>query len=608
MDVTEQETSNGGVVGKPHHTVSLPYSQLVVHTDYAKRVKCEQGSADSELMVFSVGLDGSLKMSAMRPEGGPLAILQNYNTKTSQYSLSVLRHNDGWLVATGGSDGIIRLFDSRDDKKHVAKLKGHSDVVKCLLMPNTGVNQRLVSGSADGTIRTWDLRTQKTLSSLALHEDSVWSLSECHQSGSNNLQFYSGGRDGTVYLTDIDTNKTQFLFKEDFPILSIASAADADRNSLWVSTTDPCITRWELSQVSAEEAAQHEPLILASSPGVSSAVLSMSPGLGNMLEVANQPTSPLLSTQQAISKTPKRAALIAHHILPDRHRVVTRDSSGRVQVWNVVDLVMEQDLGVVDSIDSILPALQNKRFLPSWFSAETRTGQLTIHIDPPPRCLESTFMPVEQILQIPKESDRNLESACGNALKKIFRRYTIERTEAEQSHPSQLSRSPQRSSNTANQPTQAAVRVLEALPDELDVIVTITKDNAVLLREHARNLSLDSLVPAWVWRGITEDPSKADPNGIHFFFVPLRKDAFDLKKKDNYVMRRTFHVHAMIEFLMSKFNTPQRSTHLTVGDVQVLLNDLELPKTMDLGSIKHYLWKSADPIPLFYDYPAHFGA
>jgi WD40 repeat protein len=53
----------------------------------------------------------------------------------------------------------------------------------------------LLSGSADHTLRLWDLGQQRCVATLAAHTDSVWALAPAPGWGS----VVSGGRDGAIY-------------------------------------------------------------------------------------------------------------------------------------------------------------------------------------------------------------------------------------------------------------------------------------------------------------------------------------------------------------------------------------------------------------------------
>lgn len=567
-------------------------------------------------MVFSVGLDGQLKISTISSEGGRWATLQSYHAKTSLYALASQKQTDWWLLAAGGADGLIKIFDSRDDSKHAHKLKGHTDMIKTLLMPESHPNT-VVSGSADGSIRIWDLRVGKSLHSLALHDDSVWALADVPSSAKSpsdsGLQFYSGGRDGTVYWTNVDAAETKLLFKEPHPILSIAPVDAPKQQSLWISTTDPCITRWELNSINPPDATRRPPsLHLATSPILTSSIsLGMSPSsLGSVLEVEELNAHPLLSTQQAISKTPSRAALVAHHTLPDRHRIITKDSTGRAQIWNVVKMTVEQDLGITSqTVEEIAASCTITRYLPSWFTAETRSGQLTIHVDPYPRCIEACYTSEESLKKIERDIERPLELVVAHAFRQLFKRYLEDRRNLEKEalrdpHSLEAAREDSPLEEKSEQQPQ------QQEESQLDVIVTVSKDTAFLWREHSVNVRLDThTLPEWVYRVCTEVCMKTKnmPSGpgISFSFDAKRKDAFRVTKDPHheYTMQRCFTVTGMIDFLLQKMRQNGRGATLSREQVTVTVEDKELPHSMDLGTIKHLYWKNSAAIALLYDYP-----
>jgi hypothetical protein len=598
--------------GKELKPSGLRYSHVLAHADYVKKVKCEISNGDNSILVFSAGLDGKIKMFGVRPEGGPLVSMQTYDAKTSLYGLATSRNNESWLIATGGADGVIKVFDSREDKKCALKLKGHSDIVKTLYIPSSR-SHMLVSGGADSSIRIWDFRTTKQQNCLALHEDSVWSLSEVPSAdgstSSNHLEFYSGGRDGSVYWTNVDTSETRFLFKEDHPILCIAPV---NSQSMWVSTTDPSITHWELTSIVANQTPnRRNSLMLASSPITSPGTQSLSPTLGNMLEVGQQPAVPLLTTQQAVSKTPTRASLVSHHVFPDKHRVLTRDSSGRVQIWNVVTMKLEHDLGITqDSNEALVTALAHKRFLPSWFTAETRSGQLTIHIDPFPRCTEASYMTEAVLLQIDSDKARPLSLAVANAFKVLFRGYFADSTldPRVSPHPGQSSllndATGDENPSTNNAPPPAAAAAAQN-DEPLDVIVSVSKDGGLIWREHAKNITHETYVPEWV-ENVIQVPRYRPPSPtITFLFNPHRPGIWKVNNNPGhqFKMHRSFTAFAMAEYLVSTRRTKLGDQNgFQTLDVTIRLNNIDIPMKMDLGSIKHFFWKSSDPLPLTYDF------
>ncbi len=65
---------------------------------------------------------------------------------------------DGTILAGGGKDGKIRLWDTKTYKL-ILSIQAHSDIVSCLTFSPS--DQTLVSGSLDGTIKFWNLKIDK---------------------------------------------------------------------------------------------------------------------------------------------------------------------------------------------------------------------------------------------------------------------------------------------------------------------------------------------------------------------------------------------------------------------------------------------------------------
>ena len=76
--------------------------------------------------------------------------------------------NDGVMLATGGDDGIIRLWDA-ETRKSVGDLTGSSSPVKQLSFSPDGTT--LASGSQDKTLRLWDIKQRKIFSHAQIPEE-----------------------------------------------------------------------------------------------------------------------------------------------------------------------------------------------------------------------------------------------------------------------------------------------------------------------------------------------------------------------------------------------------------------------------------------------------
>ena len=101
---------------------------------------------------------------------------------------------DGSLLASGSSDGTILLWDMRS-RERVATL-GHTDGVAAVSFSPDG--SLLASGSSDGTILLWDMRSRERVATLG-HTDGVAAVSF----SPDGSLLASGSSDGTILLWDM---------------------------------------------------------------------------------------------------------------------------------------------------------------------------------------------------------------------------------------------------------------------------------------------------------------------------------------------------------------------------------------------------------------------
>eukprot|EP00903_Cladosiphon_okamuranus_P010963 g10354.t1 len=154
---------------------------------------------------------------------------------------------DASLVASGGTDCMIRLLDPRagggGHAAKICKLDGHRDNVRCVKIDEGGT--RVVSGSSDGTIRVWDVRQQCCLGVYELPGGSVWAM---QPSPCDFDVYYSGGRGRRVYRTDFRTGESTLVCVTDSEVLDMAfETVDGGREgslSMWLSSTQSHIALW----------------------------------------------------------------------------------------------------------------------------------------------------------------------------------------------------------------------------------------------------------------------------------------------------------------------------------------------------------------------------
>jgi WD40 repeat protein len=102
------------------------------------------------------------------------------------------------LLATAGQDDNVMIWDQGG--RHQATLRGHRGPVQALTSALVEGQIRLISGSADQTIRIWDPNSLKCLSTMTGHTDAVNAI--CSIGVDDRLLLASAGQDRTVKVWD----------------------------------------------------------------------------------------------------------------------------------------------------------------------------------------------------------------------------------------------------------------------------------------------------------------------------------------------------------------------------------------------------------------------
>jgi WD40 repeat protein len=155
---------------------------------------------------------------------------------------------DGQILASGTADATIKLWDLRTCQE-IRTLTGHTDAVISVAISSEG--KVLASGSADATIKLWNLDTSQEIYTLSGHSSSVLSVAI----SSNGKILASGSADRTIKLWNVITGQQiRTLTSHGSSVLSLAISPDgkilasgsADRTiKLWDLNTGEEIRTWD---------------------------------------------------------------------------------------------------------------------------------------------------------------------------------------------------------------------------------------------------------------------------------------------------------------------------------------------------------------------------
>jgi WD repeat-containing protein 48 len=396
---------------RPHSHESTSAYTIGSHSDY---VKCLTTPDPQANWVASGGLDHRICLWDLNGAGKKLEINvgKDYNvTKGSIYTLKA----KGSILASGGPEGVVRLWDSSSGKS-ITKFVGHTDNVRDILISED--EDTILSASSDQTIKVWSLTAGRCLHTLTMHNDSVW----CMYSDDPNLAvFYSGDKSGLVAKTDtrrameVEEGVSVALCQEHDGIAKVVTATSSSSVNRWkdVDTemeveTPPTSPRMERSQSAlSKEIADDTPPETPKTNGIKpariphNAILMLAntaihPGRKSVARLQNQSSTNLRKASEAIISDnlsmviPFRGqpaetiagqnGLIKHTMLNDRKRILTIDTAGEVVLWDLLKCVPIRSFGR-RHLDEVVPEVNTTESVANWCAVDTKTGKITVMLE-----------------------------------------------------------------------------------------------------------------------------------------------------------------------------------------------------------------------------------
>ncbi|KAF3670872.1 putative WD repeat-containing protein 48 -like protein isoform 2 [Capsicum annuum] len=322
--------------------------------------------------------------------------------KESVYALAM--NESGSLLVSGGTEKppgkeavydnvliflkVVRVWDPRTGSKTM-KLKGHTDNIRALQLDSTG--------------RLWDLGQQRCVHSYAVHTDSVWSLA----STPTFSHVYSGGRDLSLYLTDLATRESVLLCTKEHPILQLALHDDG----IWVATTDSSVHRWAAEVRNPQKVFQRGGSFLAGNLSFSRARVSL------------EGSTPVPVYKEPCLSIPGTPGIVQHEILNNRRHVLTKDTAGTVKLWEITRGTVIHNYGEV-SFEKKKEELFEMVSIPAWFTVDTRLGSLAVHLDTP-QCFSAEMYSAD--LNIPGKPEDDKVNLARETLKGLLAHWLTKR-------------------------------------------------------------------------------------------------------------------------------------------------------------------------------------
>ncbi|KYM99820.1 PREDICTED: WD repeat-containing protein 48 [Cyphomyrmex costatus] len=573
-------------------------STLRTHKDYVKAL----AYAKEREQVASAGLDKSIflwdvnTLTALTASNNTVTTSSLSGNRDSIYSLAM--NQVGTVIVSGSTEKVLRVWDPRFCTK-LMKLRGHTDNIKALVINRDGT--QCLSASSDGTIKLWSLGQQRCVQTFRVHKEGVWAL----LATDNFSHVISGGRDKRVVMTELCyAERYKVICEEKAPILKMIMTPD--QSSIWVATSDSTINNWSISSQDWQEL-----------------------GLGDYCDSTSNVSGNILRNTEPTQKILGGPAIRHYYILNDKRHVLTKDTEENVALYDVLKACKIEDLGRVD-FEQECKKRNKMVYVPNWFNVDLKTGMLTIHLGQDENDCFSAWVSAKETSLVDNDAiDPKVN--YGNLLLQALLEHWWRPLHADDENEG--------NGNDGNglplQHTRGGNPYF-SVPSHTPLIFSEVGGRTLyrlLVRDAAgetEGVLLNETVPPWVVN-IVVDKNLPQFIKIPFYLLPHASSGVKSLKKDRLIANDFIQVRKVAEHIYDKVlgtgsdsgsvaggtvsttvssgspagdrtNTDSNADNSSLAEekVELLCNDQILDPSMDLRTVRHFIWKTSADLTLHY--------
>jgi hypothetical protein len=162
------------------------------------------------------------------------------------FAVAIGRADDRDVLVSGSIEGTVRTWDAVTGNPIGGPLTGHDHAVYAVATGRTGNRDVIISGSRDGTLRTWDAGTGNPTGPILTRHDGAVTAVATGRIGNRDV-IVAGSRDGTVRTWDAITGDAAgaTLTGHDSEVTAVATGRAGDRDIVISGSRDGSVRAWD---------------------------------------------------------------------------------------------------------------------------------------------------------------------------------------------------------------------------------------------------------------------------------------------------------------------------------------------------------------------------